>query len=132
MGMERLNGLGEIGLKPGQALRVNRLPLDHGPVPAEQAAVGTPTVGWMTLTELDGFEVGVWELTEGTMYDVEIDEVFVVTAGRATVVIEPAGGHPVRRAELAPGTVMRLAAGMRTVWTVTEPLRKVYLTRAAR
>ena len=130
--MERLKGLGEIGLKPGQALRVNRLPLDHRPVTAERTAIGTPTVGSLALTELDGFEIGVWELTEGTVYDVEMDEVFVVTAGRATVVIEPDSGHPVRRVELAPGTVMRLAAGMKTVWTVTEPLRKVYLTRAGR
>lgn len=128
--MERLKGLGEIGLKPGQALRVNRLPLEHGPVPAERVAVGTPTVASMALAELDGFEVGVWELTEGTTYDVEVDEVFVVTAGRASVVIEPQDGHPARKAELAPGTLMRLAAGMRTVWTVAEPLRKVYLNRA--
>ena len=29
--------------------------------------------------------------------------------------------------ELRPGSVVRLTAGMRTVWTVRETLRKVYL-----
>lgn len=29
---------------------------------------------------------------------------------------------------LGPGDVVRLAEGARTVWTVTETLRKVYLT----
>jgi uncharacterized cupin superfamily protein len=124
-----LSGSGDVGLKPGQALRVNRLPLPRAAVPEAQAGGGSPTVGHVRLSVLEGVEIGVWEMSEGTMYDVESDEVFVVTAGHAVVVIGEQDGHPVRTAELAPGTVMRLSAGMRTTWTVTEPLRKVYLSR---
>jgi uncharacterized cupin superfamily protein len=29
--------------------------------------------------------------------------------------------------ELAPGSVVRLTAGMRTTWTVRETLRKIYV-----
>jgi uncharacterized cupin superfamily protein len=126
-----LGGPGPVVLKPGQALVVNRLPLELAPVPEAQSGGGAPSVGHRRLALLDGHELGVWEMTEGTMYDVEADEVFVVTAGRAVVVIDAENGHPVRTAELRPGTLMRLSAGMRTTWTVIEPLRKVYLTQAA-
>lgn len=129
--MSPLGGPGPVVLKPGQALVVNRLPLELAPVPEAQSGGGAPSVGHRRLALLDGHELGVWEMTEGTMYDVEADEVFVVTAGRAVVVIDAENGHPVRTAELRPGTLMRLSAGMRTTWTVIEPLRKVYLTQAA-
>lgn len=129
--MSPLGGPGPVVLKPGQALVVNRLPLELAPVPEAQSGGGAPSVGHRRLALLDGHELGVWEMTEGTMYDVEADEVFVVTAGRGVVVIDAENGHPVRTAELRQGTLMRLSAGMRTTWTVIEPLRKVYLTQAA-
>ena len=47
-------------------------------------------------------------------YGVEADEVFVVLAGSATLEFEEPPLPPV---ELAPGVVVRLSAGMRTVWT---------------
>jgi hypothetical protein len=76
------------------------------------------------------------------MSDVETDEVFVVIAGRATVRFDrdPILGETVPNEtvpnetvpnetvlQLAPGSVARLAAGQRTVWTVTETLRKIYI-----
>ena len=66
-------------------------------------------------------------MAPGTDTDVEADELFVVIAGRAVVDFTETG----RRLELAPGDVVRLSAGDRTVWTVSETLRKVYLTAAA-
>ena len=66
----------------------------------------------------------MWEMTPGAMRDVEVDEVFVVLAGDATVeFVDPA----LPSIELRPGSVVRLEAGMRTVWTVRETLRKVYV-----
>ena len=50
----------------------------------------------------------------------------MVIAGRATVAF--ADGRP--SITLAPGSVVRLDAGAETVWTVTETLRKVYVTPA--
>ena len=92
------------------------------PVPAAQIVAGTPATGSVDLDEDMG--IGVWEMTPGAMSDVEIDEVFVVVAGSATVeFVDPA----LPAVELQQGSVVRLEAGMRTIWTVRETLRKVYL-----
>jgi uncharacterized cupin superfamily protein len=56
--------------------------------------------------------------------DTEVDEVFVVLQGRATLEFD--GSDEVL--ELHPGVVGRLAAGARTRWTVTDTLRKVYIS----
>jgi uncharacterized protein len=76
----------------------------------------------LPLGELGGTEVGVWEMAPGTEQDTEADEVFVVLAGRGTVTFED--GEVV---DLAPGVAVRLTAGERTTWVVTETLRKVYV-----
>lgn len=117
-------------LRGGQALRVNRVPMEHEPVPPDQAAATAafPTTATVPLGTLAGTAFGIWELGVGSMHDVEAEEVFVVIAGHGTVVIEPFEGDPARTADLAPGTLMRLSAGMKTTWTVSEPLRKVYFT----
>ena len=60
-------------------------------------------------------------MTEGTVTDVEEDELFIVVAGRATVEVE--GGATL---ELAAGTLGILDRGARTTWTVHETLRKVF------
>ncbi len=92
----------------------------HELVDPDQIVAGAPTTG---IHELDE-STGVWEMSPGAMSDVEVDEVFVVLAGEATVdFIDPA----LPSIELRPGSVVRLEAGMRTVWTVRETLRKVYV-----
>lgn len=113
-------------LRGGQALRVNRVPMSHEPVRSEQPATAATTTAAVPLGTLAGTEFGIREMGAGSIYDVEAEEVFVVTAGHGTVVIEPFEGHPARTAELAAGTAMRLHAGMRTTWTVTETLRTIY------
>jgi uncharacterized cupin superfamily protein len=96
------------------------LAIVHELVDADQIVAGSPTTGIHEIDET----TGVWEMSPGAMSDVEEDEVFVVLAGDATVdFIEPA----LPSVELRPGSVLRLEAGMRTVWTVRETLRKVYL-----
>jgi uncharacterized cupin superfamily protein len=97
-------------------------PLDHEPLPPEQVVQGSPTTASTVLDAGAGREFGLWEMTPGTATDTEVDEVFVVLSGRATVTgIAP---EPV---ELVPGSVVRLTAGMQSTWTVHETLRKVYL-----
>jgi len=96
--------------------------LDHEPLPADQVVSGSPTTGTLVLDDTDGRELGIWEMTPGTATDVELDEVFVVLAGSATVT--GIADDPV---ELGPGSVVHLTAGMRTTWTVRETLRKLYL-----
>lgn len=107
--------------------------LELAAVPADQVVAGTPSTGSVALGtfgggESGGREYGVWEMTPGAMRDIEVDELFVVVAGEATVVFE---GDAVegdgRVIHLTAGSVGRLEEGDRTVWTVTETLRKVYL-----
>ena len=113
-------------MKPNSVVHAAALTLDHQPVPSEQSVSGEPTTAADALDDFGGLEVGVWEMTPGVMNDVETDEVFVVLCGAATV--EFAAGSDTLH--LGPGDVVRLAAGAETVWTVTETLRKVYLTHA--
>lgn len=94
------------------------------PVPAELVLDGEPRWGTVVLGEVEGAELGVWELTPGTMTDSEVDEVFVVLSGEASVTL-PDG----EVLALGPGSVGRLAAGLRTRWVVTRTLRKVYLAQ---
>jgi uncharacterized cupin superfamily protein len=112
-----------VAVKPNTSVRATALDLDPRPVAPDQTVSGQPATGFHALTEFGGLEVGVWEMTPGVMSDVESDEVFVVLSGSATVEFAD-GGEAV---ELAAGDVVRLAAGSRTVWSVTETLRKVYL-----
>ena len=115
----------------GEAVEVPALDLVHEAVAPEQDGGDRPTTGSVGLGSLAGVDFGVWEMSTGNMFDVEAEEIFVVTAGRGTVVIGPFEGRPARSVELSPGTLMRLSAGMKTIWTVTETLRKVYVTPGA-
>ncbi|GAA3633887.1 cupin domain-containing protein [Microbacterium awajiense] len=112
------------GLEAGTVADAASVALDHEPVPASLIVDGSPTTGFVELTELDGAEVGVWEMTPGAMRDTEADELFVVVAGSATVAFDDPALESI---DLRPGSVVRLRAGMRTVWTVRETLRKVYI-----
>lgn len=92
------------------------------PLEPLEAVTGAPTAGLVELGTFGEAEYGVWEMTPGTVTDVEGDELFVVLTGDATVRFE--GGETI---ELRPGSVVRLRAGERTQWEVRETLRKVYL-----
>ena len=105
------------------ALTAGELILDPGELDPASVLEGTPAVTEATLwTSEDGRIIrGVWQITEGTVTDVEADELFVVVSGKATVAVE--GGPTL---ELAPGVLGVLARGARTTWTVHETLRKVF------
>jgi uncharacterized cupin superfamily protein len=119
-------------LLAGTVTDAARLALEHEPVPDDQVVAGSPTTGHVVLDELDGDgagdgpgrTIGVWEMSPGAMRDVEADEVFIVLAGDAIVEFR---SPAIETIELRPGSVVRLTAGMETVWTVRETLRKVYL-----
>ncbi len=66
------------------ALRVDELILDPGELDPSSVIEGTPEVTEATLwTSEDGRIIrGVWQITEGTVTDVEADEVFVVVSGQ--------------------------------------------------
>lgn len=66
--------------------------------------------------------IGVWEIDAGTAHDVEVDEVFIVLTGSATITVD--GHAPVL---VGPGDIVHLAEGAATTWQVHERLRKVYI-----
>lgn len=113
-------------LVPGIPNDATSIALTAEAVPAEQRLAGTPTTGTLELGSFGDAEIGVWEMTAGRMSDVESDEVFVVISGRGSIELEP-GGEDSEVIALAPGVVVRLAGGTRSIWTVTETLRKVYI-----
>ena len=115
---------GQLRLDPGTIADAASVALEHEPVAPDQIVAGTPTTGHLVLDDDGTRTVGVWEMTPGAMRDVEADEVFVVLAGAATVEFEHPIADPII---LAPGSVVRLEAGMRTIWTVRRTLRKVYI-----
>jgi uncharacterized cupin superfamily protein len=101
------------------------LSLTHEQLPAEEVRAGNPTTGAQALATLGGVEVGVWEMSPGTAADTEVDEVFVVLSGRATIAFDDPALPDLA---VGPGSVVRLAEGQRTTWTVAETLRKIYIT----
>jgi hypothetical protein len=105
------------------AVSAASVPLVPGELEAAQVVAGSPEVTEAVLSEsADGRVVrGIWRITEGTVTDVEEDELFVVLEGRATIEIE--GGPTL---EVGPGDVCVLERGARTTWTVHEALRKVF------
>jgi uncharacterized cupin superfamily protein len=108
------------GLDPVVALAID-IPLEA--VPIDDVLDGEPSAGSVVLGEFGGREYGVWEMTPGAMSDVENDEFFVVVAGAGSV--EFLDDEVVLH--LVPGSVLTLAAGARTIWTVTQTLRKVWM-----
>ncbi len=102
-------------------LQALTLELELEPVDPDQVVEGEPLVGSLALTEVDDWEVGVWELTPGIVTDVEVEEIFVVLRGRAILRREDG-----LETELLPGSVGRLDDGEETEWEVLETLRKIY------
>jgi uncharacterized cupin superfamily protein len=92
------------------------------PLAPDSVLQGAPEAGSRALAAVSGVEVGVWEMSPGTATDVEVDEVFVVLSGSATVRFEDG-----EQVELSPGTVVRLRSGEQTTWVVRETLRKIYV-----
>ncbi len=99
------------------------LPLVPTRLDPAQIVSGAPGTSESVLDEsADGcITRGAWEITPGVVTDVEVDELFVVISGRATIEIE--GAEPI---EVGPGSVVVLGEGAETRWTIHETLRKVY------
>ncbi|WAL40657.1 cupin domain-containing protein [Brevibacterium sp. BRM-1] len=125
---ERMEAAGAAHLPAGAlpvngAIEATAVEVLLEPLPQEQTVAGHPEAGAGELGSFRGAQLGVWEMTEGTATDVEADEVFIVVVGRAVIDFLDED----RSIEVGPGSIVRLAAGARTRWTVTERLRKVYL-----
>lgn len=107
-----------------RVLAADALSLPLEPYDAGEVVAGSPLAGLASLAAVGGASVGIWELSAGTVRDAEVDEVFVVLAGEATVRFLSSD----EVLELRPGMVVRLNAGERTEWEVRSTLRKVYIS----
>ena len=97
-------------------------PLEAYDLEADEIVEGTPTTAEAFVMAIGDVQVGIWEITPGTVRDVEKDEVFVVLEGEGT--IRFAGGEVV---EMGPGSLVRLNSGEVTEWEIRKTLRKVYV-----
>ncbi|NLA65793.1 MAG: cupin domain-containing protein [Leucobacter sp.] len=93
------------------------------PVPESEVDYGQPREGALELGPIGGCETGIWELRDGAVIDTEVDEVFVVISGSATIRLLDEG----RSVDVKTGDVMRLTAGTKTRWIVKDHIRKVYV-----
>jgi uncharacterized cupin superfamily protein len=76
------------------------------------------------MASIDDMAVGVWDHTAGTSAHTEEDEVFIIVSGSAIVTED--GADPI---EFGAGDIGILRSGARTTWSVTEPLRKIWIAR---
>jgi uncharacterized cupin superfamily protein len=113
-----------MDLVPGSKVTAAGLILDRVSSADEQIIAGTPATAGCALGSIGGLEYGLWEMTPGTVTDVEADEVFVVIEGAGLLEFLD---RSMPALTLAPGVIVRLGEGMNTRWTVTETLRKFYL-----
>ncbi len=113
---------GQLGY--GTVVDASNLPLTQTEVSGIQS--GNPRIAQADTGVWNGVAIGVWEITPGVVSDVELDEVFVVLTGRATVQVEATPEREASEFTIAAGDFVRLYAGMRTVWVIHETLRKVY------
>lgn len=99
------------------------LDLDAVDTPAGE---GNPPIrtGLHQLDSVSDVGFGVWEVAPGILDGVpEVDEVFVVLSGAATIATE---GEP-EPIVVGPGDVVRLFTGQLVRWDVRETVRKVYV-----
>lgn len=111
-------------------IAARQVELVHEPIAADQhlGDLQAATTGYADIGTLGGCSVGIWEMSTGSMKDIEEDEYFVVLSGHGAVQILEANGFAEQTQQLDAGSLVRLHAGMQTVWHVSETLRKIYLT----
>lgn len=95
-------------------------------VPAEDIVSGDPQQGVTELGTIGGADAGIWELRAGVVTDTEVDELFIVLSGEATIEIL-SGAEEGREITVRTGDAMRLVGGTRTRWTVRDHIRKIYI-----
>ena len=63
---------------------VRTAPLEAYDLDASEIVDGSPETAELSVTKVGEAEVGIWEITPGTVTDVEKDEAFVVLSGEGT------------------------------------------------
>ncbi|MGO1908108.1 MAG: cupin domain-containing protein [Brevibacterium linens] len=83
------------------------------------------TTGFAELGTIGGADFGLWEMSAGSMRDIEGHEVFLVISGTGRIEFDEPRRDPI---ELAPGSLVHLDEGMKTRWYIDgAPLRKLFI-----
>ena len=82
-------------------------PLEAYDLEPDEVVDGSPTTAEVSVTTIGDVEVGIWQITPGTVRDVEKDEVFVVLEGTLTMHL----GDPAERVELTQHSVVAVEPG---------------------
>jgi uncharacterized cupin superfamily protein len=101
--------------------------LDRAAVPTDQVESGSPETGILELADFAGMSMGIWEHTQGVSTDTEVEEVFIVISGGATIEF---ADDDIATLDVEAGDIVRLSAGVKTRWIVRDHIRKVYLIPA--
>ncbi|WP_181273942.1 cupin domain-containing protein [Brevibacterium oceani] len=117
-----------------EPINTHEFPLHHEPIEAWQRvgsaaandlAGADVTTAFAELGSIGGADYGLWEMSVGSMRDVEGDEVFLVVSGTGRIEFEESTRPDI---DMAPGALVRLSDGEKTRWTITEaPLRKLFI-----
>ena len=104
-------------------LQVKDVQLTKDALDPSSVLAGSPEVFSVVLSSSYNGNVvrGIWKCTEGTVTDIEEDEMFTILEGRATVHIE--GGPTL---ELTSGCMGELKKGEKTTWVVHETIVKTF------
>lgn len=110
------------------AIRGLDVSIDLEAVDQTDTVSGTPHQGVAELGTIGQTEVGIWELRDGVVTDIETEEFFVVLSGSAKIEFLGEDDTVLDTVEVNAQDVMRLAAGTKTRWSVKDHIRKVYIS----
>lgn len=99
------------------------VPLEPSDPPARVVA-GAPRCAEKVITDIEGLEVGIWEVTPGRFLSAKptVGEVMYFIAGSGT--LTHADGSVT---EIGPGVTVSLEKGWSGEWDVVDTVRKVYV-----
>lgn len=108
---------------PTDRRQLASIDLEPGTSPARVIS-GTPSATELVLHELDGTEIGLWEITPGAFHSSKsgISEFMYFLSGSGTITRE--NGDVIN---IAADTFLSLPDGSEVVWDVTETTRKLYM-----
>jgi len=81
-----------------------------------------PSASVMWRSPADDVRGGIWEVAEGTLGDVDVDEMVYVVAGLVTVTFDDTG----ESLELTVGDLVTFTKGRTMTWHVHERFRAVF------
>lgn len=84
---------------------------------------GWPVASTAHLAQFGDQKVSVWEVSEGTVADIENDELVIVLSGSGSLSFDDGRSY-----QLTAGACIRLRAADRSTWRVSSPVRALLVS----